>query len=211
MKDRAYFGMSEDGENPFDPDRMLRLAISLHEGQNRNHGAPYISHPLAVVERISLWGFDKNTYPEMWAIGYGHDLIEDTGVTEEFLVRHSNVAIAQGISHLTFRKRRQDESKEEYQRAKKAHRGSFGDRPPVVRVLKAADIIENTESFLLEYLVQQPARNYAATYWDNAEPFWERVWGTRPELDGVFGKGRVSRMRADYEQLDARLAATRSG
>ena len=41
--------------------RAYNLAKKLHEGQKRQNGEPYFSHPLATAEYIAEWGLDQTS------------------------------------------------------------------------------------------------------------------------------------------------------
>lgn len=58
-------------------DDAILLAVSLHKGQKDKAGEPYILHPLRVMLRLK-------TYEERM-VGVLHDVLEDCGVTLQFL------------------------------------------------------------------------------------------------------------------------------
>lgn len=55
------------------------LAREAHEGQTDKAGEPYILHPQAVANLVRHHG------DEYAAVGYLHDVLEDTSMTEEML------------------------------------------------------------------------------------------------------------------------------
>lgn len=59
--------------------RMLVLAANGHAGQFDRGNMPYILHPLKVLHYL------KSEDEELQCIALGHDLVEDTYVTEEIL------------------------------------------------------------------------------------------------------------------------------
>jgi GTP pyrophosphokinase len=59
--------------------RAFQFAHSLHEGQFRKSGEPYIAHPVAVAELLRDLGGDS----EMIAAGFLHDVVEDTDITPD--------------------------------------------------------------------------------------------------------------------------------
>lgn len=76
------------------------LAKKAHEGQLRYTGDPYITHPLAVAEILAEMRMDPQTI--MAAIM--HDVIEDTNVEKEDLVKHFGKEVADlvdGVTKLT--------------------------------------------------------------------------------------------------------------
>lgn len=76
--------------------RMILLATEAHSGQFDKGGHPYILHPLKVMYYL------KTTDEELQCIAVGHDLIEDTKVTEKRLrLRGFTERIVDGIVGLT--------------------------------------------------------------------------------------------------------------
>lgn len=61
--------------------RMIALAANAHNGQYDKGGNPYILHPLAVMHIL------KTKDEELMCIAVGHDLLEDTDVTVDDLVK----------------------------------------------------------------------------------------------------------------------------
>jgi GTP pyrophosphokinase len=78
-------------------DKVLEFATAAHKGQSRKYsGIPYITHPIAVAKIAlekkkkslgSLWGTKGFEYVEdfILSVGYLHDVLEDTHVTEDEL------------------------------------------------------------------------------------------------------------------------------
>ena len=61
-------------------ERMKALAERGHAGQLRKDGStPYVEHPRAVVALLRRW---RVADAETFAVAWGHDLLEDTDVTE---------------------------------------------------------------------------------------------------------------------------------
>lgn len=75
--------------------KMLLLATTKHDGQFDMGGNPYILHPLKVMY------FLKSDDEELQCIALGHDLIEDTDVTFDYLMANFTSRIAWGILFLT--------------------------------------------------------------------------------------------------------------
>lgn len=55
--------------------KAYNFAEDAHRNATRQSGAPYITHPLKVAERLNDWGFDDSTV----AAALLHDVVEDTG------------------------------------------------------------------------------------------------------------------------------------
>ncbi|MDD3764160.1 MAG: bifunctional (p)ppGpp synthetase/guanosine-3',5'-bis(diphosphate) 3'-pyrophosphohydrolase [Nevskiales bacterium] len=79
--------------------RAAEFATSVHQGQRRSSGEPYVYHPLAVARTLAEMRLDHTTL--MAAIL--HDVIEDTGVSKESLALEfgSDVAeLVDGVSKI---------------------------------------------------------------------------------------------------------------
>jgi ppGpp synthetase/RelA/SpoT-type nucleotidyltranferase len=80
--------------------RAAEFATSVHEGQRRTSGEPYVYHPLAVARTLAEMRLDHTTL--MAAIL--HDVIEDTGVSKESLALEFGADVAElvdGVSKVT--------------------------------------------------------------------------------------------------------------
>lgn len=86
--------------NGFLLSNMLAIATQAHKGQLDKQQKPYILHPLRVMDLvIDVWGEDDE---ELLCIAVGHDLIEDTGVTEGYLYQQGfTERIIEGIKDLS--------------------------------------------------------------------------------------------------------------
>ncbi len=57
--------------------RAFALAARAHEGQYRDSGEPYITHPVAVAQLLGAWHLDYQAI----AAALLHDVVEDTGIS----------------------------------------------------------------------------------------------------------------------------------
>lgn len=62
--------------------RAYDYAKTLHDGQFRQSGEPYISHPLNVAYILAEMHADKETI----CAGLLHDTLEDTNITKKILL-----------------------------------------------------------------------------------------------------------------------------
>lgn len=79
--------------------KAYEFAKSAHEGQKRNSGEDYFSHPCAVAEILADFGFDFATA----AAAFLHDVLEDTAVTPEIIEKEFGkeiLEIVQGVTKL---------------------------------------------------------------------------------------------------------------
>lgn len=90
---------------------IMKLAEKYHAGQFRKGpgNVPYIVHPAAVVKTLLGWGEAEDS-PAI-AIAWGHDLLEDTAVSEAEIRAAAGDRVLAGIRVLT---RPQTMAKERY-------------------------------------------------------------------------------------------------
>ena len=72
----------KDSNRPYDFDKITeayRYAEKAHDGQMRQSGEPYITHPIAVAQILVELGMDTETI----CAGLLHDVVEDTSSTIE--------------------------------------------------------------------------------------------------------------------------------
>ena len=102
----------------YNPDSDLALvqraydaAAAAHEGQKRDNGEPYITHPLAVAENLARYRLDDATL----ATALLHDTIEDTKLKRPELERQFGREIASlvdGVTKLTRLELQSDRNKQ---------------------------------------------------------------------------------------------------
>ena len=80
---------------------MRKLAEKYHAGQFRKGegNIPYIVHPQAVAETLQKWGENSDSPAIM--IAWGHDLLEDTTVSDTEIIAVAGEKVLQGIKLLT--------------------------------------------------------------------------------------------------------------
>jgi GTP pyrophosphokinase len=87
--------------HPDASDRMIHrayeLAVSLHAGQFRRSGEPYITHPITVAHLLAEYGMDADTL----AAAILHDTVEDTELTIEDVRDEFGEAVAVLIDGVT--------------------------------------------------------------------------------------------------------------
>jgi len=77
--------------------KAYELAEKAHEGQIRQSGEPYISHPLSVAYILASMNADSDTI----CAGLLHDTIEDTKVTKEDIKKKFNEDVANLVDGVT--------------------------------------------------------------------------------------------------------------
>ena len=108
-------------------ERAIAIAAAAHEGQVDKGGAPYILHPLKVMQRV-------NTLEER-IVAVLHDVVEDCGISFDDLRNEGfSETVLMAIASVT---NVPDESYEEFiERAA---------QNPIGRVVKLADLEENSD------------------------------------------------------------------
>ena len=80
--------------------RAFNFAYTLHEGQYRKSGEPYIAHPVAVAGLLRDLGGDSVTI----AAGFLHDIVEDTDITPEEIEERFGIEVrllVEGVTKLS--------------------------------------------------------------------------------------------------------------
>lgn len=91
--------------------RAYQYALEAHERQLRLSGEPYIIHPVAVAQILADLKLDATTL----AAALLHDVVEDTRITDEELVRAFGAEVAALVDGVTKLKRIKFDSSEEQQ------------------------------------------------------------------------------------------------
>lgn len=165
-------------------DRMMELAERKHQGQFRDAPpgetqVPYFEHPRAVVKNLLDWG-EPESSPAI-GMAWGHDLLEDTDVTDREILEASDETVLQGIRKLTCRKKT---DKRQYLR----NVASSGNRN--VLLVKISDRIHNSRDFIrysgreraYEYLHEADCI-YSAVQSLPAEPVLKNALAAWQQLD----------------------------
>lgn len=91
--------------------QAYQYAEEAHKGQLRKSGEPYITHPLAVAMILAELQLDATTLTAALL----HDVVEDTKVTDEEIVRRFGAEVAALVDGVTKLKRIKFDSTEEQQ------------------------------------------------------------------------------------------------
>lgn len=118
----------------------LITADKAHEGQTRKYtGEPYIVHPVAVAKMI------HEIYPVEVVVASAllHDVIEDTVLTFDDLLKEFGPRIANLVRELTDVSRSEDGNRATRKRIDREHLASA---TPLAKLIKVADLIDNSRS-----------------------------------------------------------------
>lgn len=75
----------------------LEYATKMHQGQIRIGGAPYITHPIAVSEKLNSMSYGL----DFQITALFHELLEDTAATEAEILRLSSQDVLNAVQLLT--------------------------------------------------------------------------------------------------------------
>ena len=78
-------------------EKAYQFSGKAHEGQYRDSGEPYISHPLAVAGILADWHLD----PQALMAALLHDVMEDTNVSKAEISRHFGKPVAELVDGLS--------------------------------------------------------------------------------------------------------------
>lgn len=88
--------MKNDGDIVF-VDKAYNMAKSLHNGQLRKDGTPYISHPVEVAYILAKLGFDENVLSGALL----HDVVEDCGCSLDTIKKEFNKVVAELVDSVS--------------------------------------------------------------------------------------------------------------
>ncbi len=137
-------------------ERARKFATEAHDGQKRANGVPYMTHPEAVVEILREHGIHDET---VLAAAYLHDVLEDTDVTSEQLVRAFGEDIARLVEELTNPHAKGSSFEEKNESLRDLARRMSGR----AKLVKIADRIHNLSSKKPTWSVAKQQRYITAT------------------------------------------------
>ncbi len=161
--------------------RAFQFAYSLHEGQFRKSGEPYIVHPIAVADLLKDLGGDS----EMIAAGLLHDVVEDTPTTLEDIEQMFGKNVRRLVEGVTKLSKFNFSSKTE--RQAENFRRMFMAMAQDIRVIlvKLADRLHNMRT--LDFLPPEKQRQIAQETRDIFAPLANRlgIWQFKWELEDL--------------------------
>lgn len=121
----------------------LAFAKHAHEKQFRDEGAPYIIHPVRIS--LTLFELKKATAARVCA-ALLHDVVEDTGIPLEEIVRRFGKRVGVLVDNLT-RLRPLHETEEQKKRSKIEKFTRYLSADYDTRLIKCGDILDNVRSW----------------------------------------------------------------
>jgi len=198
------------GEDPDAADKNLiceafNFSYSLHAGQYRASGEPYIAHPIAVAGLLRELGGSS----AMIAAGFLHDIVEDTEVTPEVLETQFGPEVRQLVEGVTKLSKFNFSSKTE--RQAENFRRMFLAMAQDIRVIvvKLADRLHNMRT--LEHLPDDKRRRIAQETREVFAPLANRlgIWRFKWELEDLAFKYLESEAYRRMQELVADKRADR--
>ncbi len=180
-------------------------AASAHDGQLRNSGEAYISHPLAVATILAGLGLDDITI----AAALLHDAVEDTGVQVEDLDREFGADVASIVDGVTKLDRVRFDSKEAQQAATMRKMLVAMAKDPRVLLIKLADRLHNmrTIAAMPEWKQKRTAQETLDVYAPLAHRFG--IQDIKWQLEDLAFAALHPRRYAEIEQMVATRAPER--
>jgi len=185
--------------------RAYHLAKRQHEGQVRQTGDPYITHPLAVAEILAGYGLDSETI----AAALLHDVVEDTETSLHDLEREFGADVALLIDGVTKMDRIKFSSREEQQAATIRKMAIAMAKDIRVLIIKLADRTHNLRT--LDPLPEEKRRRVAAESLDVYAPLAHRLGmqEIKHEMEDRCFAVLYPRRKAELEELIRRRAPER--
>jgi len=180
----------------------IAFATRKHRGQWRKHSnAPYIVHPLKVIERLGSWGIDREEHWHVWTAAALHDVIEDCGVTPQVIKFGFGKKVRDLVQELTFRERRPGEHHDAWREAKREYLESFAFKSTDALVIKVADRLCNTE----DYMAVASKWDYAKKYFTQAQPLFDLYDRHVERIDERYGNAVCAMIGVDIDHIRANL------
>ncbi len=195
--------------HPKDPTELIvrsyELAAKAHEGQSRNSGEAYISHPLAVATILAGLGLDDVTI----AAALLHDAVEDTGFGLDEIEMEFGPDVASIVDGVTKLDRVRFDSRQAQQAATMRKMLVAMAKDPRVLIIKLADRLHNMQTIaaMPEWKQKRSAQETLDIYAPLAHRFG--IQDIKWQLEDLAFAALHPRRYAEIEQMVATRAPER--
>jgi GTP pyrophosphokinase len=185
--------------------RAYEAAANAHQGQVRNSGEAYISHPLAVATILARLGLDDVTI----AAALLHDAVEDTGVGLDEIETEFSVDVAAIVDGVTKLDRVRFDSRQAQQAATMRKMLVAMAKDPRVLLIKLADRLHNMQTIaaMPEWKQKRSAQETLDIYAPLAHRFG--IQDIKWQLEDLAFAALHPRRYAEIEQMVATRAPER--
>ncbi len=201
----AIFGRYYPDGNLEKLEAAFDLAVKAHDGQFRQTGEPYVSHPLIVTEILADYGMDESTL----VAAILHDVVEDSGTTLNEIVEQFGEEVGGLIDGVTKLDRIKFSTREEQQAATIRKMAIAMARDIRVLLIKLADRLHNVRT--LAPLPEDKQKRVASETLDVYAPLAHRlgVQEIKHELEERCFELLYPRRKTELEGLVARRTGER--
>ena len=184
--------------------KAYEYAKQLHDGQFRQSGEPYISHPVNVAYILATMHADRDTI----CAGLLHDTLEDTNITKEDIAHDFNQEIANLVDGVTKLAKMNFSSKEEQNLAntRKIVTGITDDVRIII--IKLADRLHNMRT--LEHKSEFKQKENSLETMDIFVPFayYIGAYGIKSELEDLSFRYLKPDMYKEIEEKKLKLESS---
>ncbi len=186
-------------------EQAYELAVAAHDGQLRQTGEPYVSHPLIVAEILADYGMDEATL----LAAILHDVVEDSATTVEEIEARFGEEVAVLIDGVTKLDRLRFSTREEQQAATIRKMAIAMAKDIRVLLIKLADRLHNVRT--LGPLPREKQQRVAAETLDIYAPLAHRlgVQEIKHELEERCFELLYPKRKAELEELVRRRTGER--
>lgn len=144
----------------------LAFAKHAHKKQFRDEGAPYVVHPVRIA--LTLFELKKATLPRVCA-ALLHDVVEDTGISLDEIVRRFGKRVGLLVENLTRpRPLHETEDQKKLSKIEKFTRYLSADYD--TRLIKCGDILDNVRSW--KYIPKEhPSRKKFSRWYSEVKQY----------------------------------------
>jgi len=167
--------------------KIFQLARHFHNGQTREGGLPYITHPVAVAKLLEQSGYGEDVI----AAGLLHDVLEDTGCELEKMEKAAGPKVTAIVLQVT------DKDKTaRWPERKKAYLSALENASPEALAVSCADKLHNVTCLIEGY--KKDGEKFAKKF---SGGFSEKIENYRRIYRLIQSKDPACRLLASYKKV----------